>query len=118
MREWNKTPKGRANQRAHDARYRATETGRAGSNARTRRYTKTEKGKANRRAHLEQERASGRYAARAAVGYHVKVGHIIKGPCVVCGALKVHAHHPRGYDAAHRLDVEWYCPKHHKEVHR
>jgi hypothetical protein len=38
-----------------------------------------------------------------------------KQPCLVCGVSKrVHAHHK---DYSKPLDVDWYCPKHHKEIH-
>lgn len=53
--------------------------------------------------------------ARSYLNVYVKRGKIQRGPCVVCGLLKVEAHHYNGYD--HPLDVVWLCPQHHRAVH-
>lgn len=39
---------------------------------------------------------------------------IIKKPCIVCGELKVEAHHEDYYKP---LEVQWLCRKHHLEAH-
>jgi hypothetical protein len=52
------------------------------------------------------------------VAYAVRTGRLTQEPCVDCGEPKTQAHHPRGYDADHALDVEWVCRRHHLERHR
>lgn len=44
----------------------------------------------------------------------MRYGKIERYPCWICGATKVHGHHP-DYDQP--LDVVWLCPKHHKQAH-
>lgn len=39
---------------------------------------------------------------------------IVRQPCEVCGALKVHAHHD---DYSKPLDVRWLCPPCHRSHH-
>ncbi len=56
-----------------------------------------------------------RRAAHIAVGNAVRDKKLVKQPCVVCGTLKVEAHHP---DYSLPLEVVWLCIKHHKELHR
>lgn len=41
-------------------------------------------------------------------------GRLTKGPCEVCGALKVQAHHN---DYSKPLEVKWLCPRHHQRLH-
>lgn len=43
----------------------------------------------------------------------IKKGLLIRKPCEVCGAEKVHAHHE---DYLKPLEVRWLCPKHHYQV--
>lgn len=45
--------------------------------------------------------------------YAVKIGHIIKKPCEVCGEKAV-AHHP---DYSKPLEVKWLCKIHHRAEH-
>lgn len=45
----------------------------------------------------------------------IKRGHLVKGPCEVCGSERVHAHHD---DYSKPLEVRWLCPTHHGEAHR
>jgi hypothetical protein len=54
---------------------------------------------------------SARQAARRAASR----GHIPKGPCEVCGALSVEAHHD---DYSKPLEVRWLCRAHHAAHHR
>lgn len=56
--------------------------------------------------------------ARAKVGHAVKSGRLVKMPCIDCGETTVQAHHPRGYDDAHALDVEWLCRADHLARHQ
>jgi hypothetical protein len=65
-----------------------------------------------RKAHPQQKKA------RQAVYYAVKVGKLAKSPCAVCGDVDVQAHHWRGYDKAHRLDVIWLCRECHRTADR
>ena len=55
--------------------------------------------------------------AHSAVTKAVKDGRLRSEPCVVCWALPTAAHHPRGYDEAHRLDVVWLCARCHERIH-
>lgn len=54
-------------------------------------------------------------AAHVITGNAVRDGILSKGPCDVCGAKKVHAHHD---NYAEPLKVRWLCPKHYAEFHR
>lgn len=53
--------------------------------------------------------------ARSVTKRAIQRGELEKGPCEVCGAEKVDAHHE---DYTKPLDVRWLCSKHHAEVHR
>jgi hypothetical protein len=73
---------------------------------------------------VEARRAQMREAARAApperwrahhaVMHAVRAGELVREPCVVCGAARVHAHH---FDYRAPLWVLWLCPQHHKAWH-
>lgn len=52
--------------------------------------------------------------AKDAVHSALSKGTLNRQPCEVCGAEKVHAHHP---DYSKPLDVQWLCPTHHAKVH-
>lgn len=68
-----------------------------------------------RRNNAKQRQNRTRATAYLAVHLALRSGRLRKEPCLMCGRLPVHAHHPRGYDNA--LDVEWLCPWHHREAH-
>ena len=55
-----------------------------------------------------------KYKARAAVSNALRDGRLERGPCEVCGALKVQGHHD---DYSKPLEVRWLCKKHHDEYH-
>lgn len=55
-----------------------------------------------------------KYAAVTAVGNAIRDGKLLRQPCEVCGA-KAHAHHD---DYRRPLEVRWFCPKHHRELHK
>lgn len=74
--------------------------------------------KENWKEYLNRGNNREKHNARVYVNYMVSVGKLDKTPCVVCGALKVEAHHHKGYDFEHRLDVIWLCFKHHLETER
>lgn len=52
--------------------------------------------------------------ARHLVTRAIKTGRLKRGPCEVCGALDVHAHHD-DYDKP--LQVRWLCQQHHQAHH-
>ncbi|MGF3022683.1 hypothetical protein ACQVP2_07625 [Methylobacterium aquaticum] len=55
-------------------------------------------------------------AAHKAVERALRLGLLLKQPCVRCGSTDtVHAHHE---DYARQLDVVWLCSTHHAERHR
>lgn len=56
--------------------------------------------------------------ARQFVHWKVEQGQLTKTPCAVCGDENVEAHHHKGYDYEHRMDVIWLCTTHHKEADR
>ncbi len=64
---------------------------------------------------VEKAKWPEKYHARKVVEWHVKAGNIIKQPCAVCQAPKVHAHHD---DYSEPLVVMWLCPLHHKARHK
>lgn len=53
--------------------------------------------------------------ARLRVQSALESGRLTKQPCQVCGATNVHGHHT---DYGRPLDVQWLCPKHHRDAHR
>lgn len=60
-------------------------------------------------------------AARKAVGRALKTGRLIKPACCGhegCDETYIEAHHCRGYEREHWLDVEWLCHSHHRKAHR
>ncbi len=61
--------------------------------------------------------SSNQFRARLLVHTSVKRGILVRKPCEVCGELKVHAHHYKGYERENWLDVKWLCPFHHNLVH-
>ena len=52
---------------------------------------------------------------RARVFWAIKKGKLFRKPCVICGELKVQAHH-EDYDKP--LEVRWLCNKHHRARHQ
>lgn len=57
--------------------------------------------------------------ARVTVGNLIRAGRIIPQPCQECGTTeKVEAHHPLGYAGPNALVLEWFCPPHHRILHR
>jgi hypothetical protein len=80
--------------------------------------------KVYRKAHPEQraserQRAIERQPEKVRARYLTKLAinkkQIIKGSCVVCGEVKVHAHHS---DYSQPLSVTWLCQPHHSAWHR
>lgn len=55
--------------------------------------------------------------ARHAIHYAIKQGKLDRPKnCSIAGCRstsKIQAHHWKGYDQIHWLDVQWLCPKHH-----
>lgn len=117
MREWQKTPAGKAHVAKMNARWRETPRGHANALKRSAAYRASEKGREADRRQRQRSTASGKDAARQAVKYAVMKGWLNREPCNVCGAERVHAHHPFGYDRENRLRVVWLCPKHHSAAH-
>jgi len=74
---------------------------------------------AARRAKRKQDRKSGKYEARRAVYWAVKLGLLAKGGCADHGTTacqgKIEAHHHQGYAPEHWLDVVWLCTRHHQQ---
>jgi hypothetical protein len=52
--------------------------------------------------------------AQARLWHAVATGNIRKGPCEVCGAIRVHGHHD---DYLKPLNVRWLCAAHHRQWH-
>lgn len=55
--------------------------------------------------------------ARNRVHQAVKMGRLIKQPCIICGNIVAEAHHYNGYSEENCLKVEWYCTHHHMLEH-
>jgi hypothetical protein len=55
-----------------------------------------------------------KYEAHKAVANALNRGLLKKGKCVVCGSLRVDAHHD---DYSKPLQVTWLCRRHHREAH-
>lgn len=56
--------------------------------------------------------------AWGAVRAALKRGDLISQPCVKCGSDRSEAHHHKGYEPEHWLDVEWLCRPCHTLEHR
>ena len=54
-------------------------------------------------------------AARQIVNHARTLGILSPKPCIVCGDIKVQAHHPNYFKP---LEVEWLCPQHHTDLHK
>lgn len=67
---------------------------------------------------LNKPKYAERKKAHRKVSYAIATGKLKRLPCEVCGKLKVHAHHPRGYDEKHIFDIQWLCQDCHFEEHR
>ena len=80
-----------------------------------RQYSKTEIGKRNKNANVKQMalKYPEKYMARYKLRNAVRLGHIQKKPCEVCGSLNVESHHD---DYSKPLDVRWFCHQHHREL--
>jgi hypothetical protein len=78
-------------------------------------FEASEQGKASRRrkAQRHRQRHPHKEAARVAVSVAIKTGRLrVPGRCSACGRSdsgRIEAHHHRGYDDAHWLDVVWLC---------
>lgn len=67
---------------------------------------------------------SERHQARSAVSKSIKAGTLSPEPCSVCGLKpmrvnglqRIQAHHHKGYDEEHWLDIIWLCGGCHQEV--
>jgi hypothetical protein len=58
-------------------------------------------------------RNPGKYRARMAVQYAIRVGKLVRQPCLLCRTtVQVQAHH---HDYRKPLDVDWLCFKCHRE---
>lgn len=55
-----------------------------------------------------------RHECRRRTAYFIRTGRLVRGPCEVCRATKVHAHHE---DYRHPERVRWLCGHCHHAVH-
>ncbi len=78
-------------------------------------YLQTETGKKNKvaNAHRMMAKFPEKYKARYTLRNAVRLGHITKGVCEVCGNVKVESHHD---DYSKPLDVRWFCNRHHCQL--
>ena len=53
--------------------------------------------------------------SRSLAQYSLRVGHIKRKNCKICGSEKSHMHHE---DYSKPLEVIWLCPLHHAERHK
>lgn len=81
-------------------------------NARARAYRQTKEGKIA--TSLANKKSSNKHKERINIYNKVFKANLKKTPCIVCGVVKVHAHH---YDYSKPLDVKYLCPLHHKWAH-
>lgn len=82
-------------------------------------YRQSERGKQVARESYKRVYKTQRHKvdARTAVRLAVDKGILEKLPCEECGETKVEAHHYKGYEKEHRLDVQWLCRLHHRHLH-
>ena len=79
-----------------------------------RRRWRKKKGPAYMRA-IENKRPLVKRKASDALNNAIKSGKLKKQPCMICGEIKVEAHH---YDYTKPLEVEWLCMLHHRQLHK
>lgn len=65
--------------------------------------------------HKKAKQNPAKQKTRAITKYAIKVGHLIKKPCEVCGNPRSQAHHN---DYNNPFDIKWLCTVHHAEWHR
>jgi hypothetical protein len=108
--------KDKADKRAAQIRYRQTPEGKACQV----RYRLSAKNKASQARYRPRCRLRypDRIAAHKAIGYAIRTGRLIRLPCEVCHKEPAESHHYKGYAKEHQLDVQFLCPKHHREVER
>lgn len=100
--------------------YREYDRRRANTPARVKgreRYKKTTAGKSvlKKAHHLWGIRNRHKRRAHLLVKRALNKGILQKGPCSICGALNVEAHHP---DYSRPLFVVWLCKKDHHKIHK
>jgi hypothetical protein len=105
------SPKGRAKY----ARYRETVGYRQAQERYTASGKRSESVMAYQR-HLKEERPEV-IKARAAVATALHADRLSRPSACRCGALRVEAHHHRGYREEHWLDIVWLCSACHKRAH-
>lgn len=77
-------------------------------------YKVTHPGYMAERQEASRKRNMDKNRTRLRTRYHINAGHIKKLPCVVCGEINVHSHHP---DYNDHMRVVWLCPLHHSRLH-
>lgn len=94
--------------------YMSTDRGREVHRAASRRYyiTNNESAKASSKKWVEENPKKRR--VHGLVSYAIRIGHLKKMPCIICGNRNSHAHHC-DYDKP--MDVMWLCSLHHAEWH-
>jgi hypothetical protein len=65
-----------------------------------------------------QERNPLKVQARSAVAIRWTSDPLFRKPCQNCGKKKSEAHHHKGYQKKHWLDVQWLCRKCHQKTHQ
>lgn len=78
-------------------------------------WIKTPPGRAAQKRDMQKRWRTKNGAARRFTYAAIQLGILVRQPCEVCGAEKVHAHHT-DYDKP--LEVRWLCQQHHDAVHR
>lgn len=66
---------------------------------------------------MSPEQQELRTRARQAVATALRHGELTREPCFICGVTRTDAHHLRGYEPEHWLDVVWLCRQHHHREH-
>ena len=104
------------------ARYRQTDGYREAQERRRQKELADPNGWQPQLRHRERVRRERPHYTRAwqAVMWGLEFGLITKpNACAMCNSVaRLHAHHGRGYDKAHWLDVDWLCAPCHKVAHR
>jgi len=88
--------------------------------ARVKQYAKTHRGVARRHGRKQRTKQSlEEKHAWAKLNRELQAGRIVRPDrCQLCGKRrKLHAHHTKGYEPEHALDVLWVCVRCHHELH-
>lgn len=100
-------------------RWKSSEKGKEWVKAYDKKYKSSDRGRELNAIAAKKRRATPEYKAKDKcwnlAQYAITKGILVREPCVICGEMKVEAHHE---DYFKPLEVKWLCAKHHRDRHK